>query len=56
MTLKEIKNEMLSFRDFYGGDLLGESEIKEATSKKELAEIIEKHRNHLEDMLMRIAT
>lgn len=50
MKIADIKKEMLSYRDFYGGDLLGIDEIKSAKSKKELAKIIERHHTHLEDM------
>ena len=42
---------MLSYRDFYGCDLLSEDEIKNATTRKELYDIIERHRTHMEDML-----
>lgn len=34
MKLSEIKQEMLEFRDFYGGDLLGMGEIQKAKTKK----------------------
>lgn len=51
MTLEKIKKQMLSFRDFYGGDLLNVSDIESATSKKDLYDIIERHRSHMEDML-----
>jgi len=51
MTIEKIKQEMANYRDFYGGDLLGESEIKDAKTKKELSDIIERHRSHMEDML-----
>jgi len=51
MTIEKIKEEMLKWRDFYGGDISDTEEIKNATSKKELNTIMEKHREFLEDML-----
>ena len=51
MTIEKIKEEMLKWRDFYGGDISDTEEIKNATSKEELNSIIEKHRQLLEDML-----
>jgi geranylgeranyl pyrophosphate synthase len=51
MTLRETKKKMLAYRDFYGGDLICEDEIKKAKTKKELSELIERHRNFMEDML-----
>ena len=42
---------MHEFRDFYGGDLLNESDIDAARTKAELNRIVENHRNHIEDML-----
>ena len=51
MTIEKIKEEMLKWRDFYGGDISDTEEIKNATSKKELNRIMEKHRQLLEDML-----
>ena len=52
MTVREIKNKMLAYRDFYGGDLICEDEIKKAKTKKELAELIEEHRLFMENMLL----
>lgn len=51
MKIEEIKEEMKKFRDFYGGDLISSDRIDEATSKKELAALIEEHRSHMEMML-----
>lgn len=51
MTIKKIKEEMKKYRDFYGGDFLDASEIDKAESKKDLAIIVEKHRDHMESML-----
>ncbi len=51
MTIQNIKKQMLSFKDFYGGDLLDYTEIENAKSKEDLSDIIERHRNHMEAML-----
>lgn len=51
LTLEKIKAEMKKYRDFYGGDLISLNEIDNAATKKELAELIEQHRSHLEMML-----
>jgi F420-0:gamma-glutamyl ligase len=49
--LAAIKKKMKAYRDFYGGDLISLNEIDNATSKKELAGLIEQHRSHMEMML-----
>ena len=49
-TLDKIKEEMLKWKDFYGGDISDTDEIKKAESKEELNRILEKHRELLEDM------
>lgn len=49
MKIEEIKKEMTKYRDFYGGDLLGD--IDKAKTKKELNAIIERHRDFMRDML-----
>jgi hypothetical protein len=51
MTIKKIKKEMLAWRDIYGGDLIGLEKIESATTKKQLNDIMEEHRSHLEMML-----
>lgn len=51
MNINTIKNEMIKFRDFYGGDLLYVDEVKNANTKEELEKIIELHRDHMESML-----
>ena len=51
MKIEKIKKEMIEYRDFYGGDLLESNEIKNCKTKKELAKIIEHHRDHMEAML-----
>ncbi len=50
MTIKKIKEEMLKYRDFYGGDLINSSEIKKAKTKKDLEHLIEEHRSHIDMM------
>ena len=52
MKIAKIKTEMKAFRDFYGGDLLGVSDIGKAKTKKELAEILIVHERYMEDMLL----
>lgn len=51
MSLSEIKKEMINYKDFYGGDLLGVSDVVSAKSKTQLRDLIERHRTHLENML-----
>lgn len=51
MKIEKIKKEMLKWRDFYGGNIIYTEEIKNATSKEELNEIMEKYRQFLEAML-----
>lgn len=51
MTISKIKEEMKKYRDFYGGDLISLDNIDDATSKEQLAKIIEDHRTHMEMML-----
>jgi hypothetical protein len=51
MKIKDIKKEILSWKDFYGGDISEIDSIRKAKSKKELSEIIERHRRFMENML-----
>lgn len=51
MTIKAIKEEMLLWIDYYGGDISDRDAIIKAKSKKELADVLEKHRSFMEDML-----
>lgn len=51
MNIREIKKEMTKYRDFFGGDLLNVSDVKNAKTKEELSEIINKHNTHLEMMV-----
>lgn len=48
VTIDAAKSEMKKYRDLYGGDLLDIDEIDNCKTRKELSEIIEKHRAHLE--------
>lgn len=50
MKIEAIKKKMVEYRDFFGFDLLGVSEVEKATTKEELAEIINQHYTHLELM------
>lgn len=49
--LDEIKAQMLKYRDFYGGDISEIDMIENATTKEELAAVLNKHEHLLEDML-----
>jgi hypothetical protein len=51
MTIEKIKTKMLEHKDYYGGKLLDYNDIEKANSKKELNEILNSHRTHMEDML-----
>ncbi len=51
MTLEETKKKMLAYRDYYGGDLIHEDEIKNAKTKRELADILNRHESFMESML-----
>lgn len=47
--IEHIKNKMLAWSDFYGGTI-DTTVILNANTKEELNNIIEKHRQFLEDM------
>ncbi len=51
MTLKKIKQEMKAYRDLFGGQLINSDEIDRAKTKKELAGIIDKHKDFMDSML-----
>lgn len=51
MTIVKMKEEMKSYNDFYGGDLLGVGDIAKAKTKSDLAKIINDHETHMEMML-----
>lgn len=51
MTLEEIKEKMLAWHDFYGGELTEYDRINGAITKYELRVILEDHRTFMEDML-----
>lgn len=48
MSIKEIKAEMLKHKDFHGGDIMYTDDIEKATTKKELADIMNRYAHHLE--------
>jgi hypothetical protein len=50
MTINEIKKKMLSWQDFYGGDMMYQDEINQATTKKQLSEIMNEYFRYLEDL------
>lgn len=49
--LEDIKNQLLNYRNFYGGDISETDLIKNATSMEDIAYILDKHERLLEDML-----
>lgn len=51
MTLEQCKRKMLAYRDFWGGPMPYEDEIKAANSKKELADIIWKFNDCIADQV-----
>ena len=51
MTIKEIKQIMIDYRDFYGGDLCKVGDVSGAKTKTELKKIIDDHEAFMEDML-----
>jgi len=48
MKIKEIKNKLLKWKDFYGQDIADTEGVKNAKTQKELKEILYKHRDFLE--------
>jgi len=48
MTIKEIKAKMLAWEDFYGHDISDANSIKEAKTKRDLAEVLREHKHILE--------
>ena len=46
--IKELKKEMLEWRDFYEQDIVQTDKIKNATTIKELHDIMQEHRDFLE--------
>ena len=50
-TLAQLKEEMLKWEDFYGGDIPDYKRILEAKTKIELQKILNEHRVFMEDML-----
>ena len=51
MTILQIKNRMFLYKDFFGGDIPDREAIRKAKTKKELADILNRHDSLLEDML-----
>lgn len=50
MTLSQIKQKMLHWRDFHGGDIMYAQEIRKAKSKSQLSIIMDDYYRHLEDV------
>lgn len=51
MSIEEIKQRILDHKDFFGGDFIFVQELEEATTKEEIGRVLDRQRNHLEDML-----
>ena len=51
MNLNELKNEIFEWTDFYGGDIINAEAVRKATTKKELADVLEEHRAFMESQL-----
>jgi len=51
MTLEGMKEKILKWKDFYGGDIADYERVNRANSKEELKTILEEHRSFMEDML-----
>lgn len=47
--LQEIKDKMKSYRDIFGGELIGSDKIDSCNTIKELESIIAEHENFIED-------
>lgn len=47
MTIGKIKKEMLEWKDFWGGEIINSDEIDKAKTKKELAQILDRHENFM---------
>ena len=51
MGIKTIKNYLLTWTDFYGGDIPDKDSIKNAKTESDLADILDKHKRLMEDAL-----
>lgn len=50
MNIEEIKDRMRNYQDLFGQPLLNHSDINACTTMYELADIIDLHDSHLENM------
>jgi hypothetical protein len=50
MKISEMKQKILTWEDFYGGDILDSNAVKKARTKEELKGCLERHRQHMDDM------
>lgn len=48
MEIDEIKLKMKNYIDFYGGSLIGLSNLDKCKTYRDLAELIKEHYDHLE--------
>jgi len=51
MKLKELKNKILEWTDFFGGDIISEDAVRNAKNKEDLSAALEVHRSFMEDQL-----
>lgn len=49
MEIDKIKEEMLKYQDYYGWEFRDLNEIRDAKTKKELAQVIDDHDQFLEN-------
>ena len=48
MKIKDIKEKMLSWSDYYGGDIMQRDRIEKAKTKLELSDVMREHIRFLE--------
>lgn len=51
MNLNELKNKIFEWTDFYGGDIISAEAVRNAKTKKDLADALEEHRSFMEAQL-----
>lgn len=51
MNLNELKNRIFEWTDFYGGDIISADAVRNAKTKKDLADALEEHRSFMEAQL-----
>ena len=48
--MKEIKKQIKEYRDFWGLEIHYQEDIKNATTYRELGEVLDAYHRHIEDM------